>query len=552
VSLARTLRTVRHLKPRQLVAQVWHTLGPVSQPVAMAPEGAAWAIDGLAASPLPPPDHARWDGAGRIELIHRAVDFGSAAAIDFAHAVDGPLWAYQLHFFEWARSADATPEARAAAVARWLDSVPQVAGGPAWDPHPVSVRALSWLKLRFAGGLPADFAGSAADGRLRSSLASQIDWLSRNVETRLQANHLLENWIAVVAGGVALDAPRARHWRAGVEPLVVELDAQIGPDGAHCERSPMYHAVLLEHLLDLLSLVRVAAGRVPGGFEDRLVDVCARMLGALEVWTHPDGEIALVGDSAFGIGQSPAALRAYAEALGIAAVGPAGQGVLASVGAVRLADDSFSWLGSFAGPSPQHQPGHAHCDALAFELCVEGQRVVTDTGVFEYVAGDRRTQARTTRSHATLELAGEEQSEIWSAHRVGGRAMVELSEVEPGRSVSGSCRGWATPQALHRRSVELEAGGLTIHDRLEGAALPVRAHLPLAPGLEPELAGAELWIPLASGRRLRVELPALDWRLERAPYYPRFGVEESRCVVIGEAPRFESGRWRFWLEEPKP
>jgi uncharacterized heparinase superfamily protein len=34
---------------------------------------------------------------------------------------------------------------------------------------------------------------------------------------------------------------------------------------------------------------------------------------------------------------------------------------------------------------PSYQPGHAHCDALSFELCIGRERVVTDTGVTEYV-----------------------------------------------------------------------------------------------------------------------------------------------------------------------
>ena len=54
----------------------------------------------------------------------------------------------------------------------------------------------------------------------------------------------------MVAAGLALDAPGSRDWLACAGPLRRELAFQLGSDGAHCERSPMYQAVLLEHLFE--------------------------------------------------------------------------------------------------------------------------------------------------------------------------------------------------------------------------------------------------------------------------------------------------------------
>jgi uncharacterized heparinase superfamily protein len=478
-------------------------------------------------------------------LVGEAVLFGSRDAIDFAYAQAGPLWAYQLHFFDWARSRAATPQDRAAVLAQWSHRSP---AAPAWDPHPISMRTLSWLKLRLAGELPDDFPGSDADAALRASLARQIDWLSRHVEVRLQANHLLDNWIAVVAGGLTLSAPRARDWLAAWEFLARQLEEQIGSDGAHYERSPMYHALLLEHLLDLLALARAAGDRAPGSLVSLLEEVCGRMLGALWVWTHPDGEIALFGDSAFDVAHPPEALERYAAALGVTAQPPAEVGLLRNAGFARLETDDLCWLGSVGGPSPAYQPGHAHCDALGFELSADGQRVVTDTGVYEYVSGDRREQARRTRAHATLEIGGQDQAEIWSAHRVGGRPRVALHDWLPGAALEGRCASWASRGTVHCRRVEVDGEALVITDRLEGPSRSVRAALPLAPGCEPVLAGESAEIRLLTGAVLRVALPAgLDWRVEEAPYFPRFGSEVRRLVLVGTAARFGQGVWRFHL-----
>ena len=60
--------------------------------------------------------------------------------------------------------------------------------------------------------------------------------------------------------------------------------------------------------------------------------------------------------------------------------------------------------GARAGPAPDYMPGHAHCDALAFELSVGPERVVTDTGVYEYVEGARRAHCRATRAHEIRQL----------------------------------------------------------------------------------------------------------------------------------------------------
>ena len=135
------------------------------------------------------------------------------------------------------------------------------------------------------------------------------------------------NWLGVVFAGLLFEGKRADSWLARTQSLLRELDRQIGSDGCHVERSPMYHALLLENLLDLLNLARAVAGeasdanasaspysvRCAAELADRLAECTSRMLGALEFLTHPDGEIALFADSAFGIAHPLARLRDYAN-----------------------------------------------------------------------------------------------------------------------------------------------------------------------------------------------------------------------------------------------
>jgi len=73
-------------------------------------------------------------------------------------------------------------------------------------------------------------------------------------------------------------------------------------------------------------------------------------------------------------------------------------------------------------PCPDYLPAHAHADSLSYELSVANQRIIVDSGVYEYTAGPWRDYFRSTRAHTTVEVEHENQSEVWSSFRVGSRA----------------------------------------------------------------------------------------------------------------------------------
>jgi hypothetical protein len=147
-----------------------------------------------------------------------------------------------------------------------------------------------------------------------------------------------------------------------------------------------------------------------------------------------------------------------------------------------------------------------------------------------------------------VEIDGREQAECWAAHRIGSRPDVALVRAEAGAFVEAVCAGWATPEVLHRRRFEVQGDALAIRDHFDAPAPRARAFLPLAPGLEPALAGHVATIPLRAGGALRVALPeTLAWRIARAPYYPAFGREEERAVLVGEGTQLTRADWRLEL-----
>ncbi|MBB85425.1 MAG: hypothetical protein CL931_16575 [Deltaproteobacteria bacterium] len=528
------LRTLAHLRPAQARAQVAHLFSGVQTPIRLEDASTSLVLSEPATAFLACAPHvdvrAKADDALAIELLALGVTV-RPGAIEWTTEEHGPLFAYHLHEQAWIRHAGVSPSLRRATIEDWIAHHRE---GTGWDPHPISLRLLSWGKLLLTeGALTPDDA--LRTGMVRS-MVNQAETLAQGLEVRLQANHLLSNRIGVVWAGLLFEGDRADRWLAGHEALLAEFAAQIHPDGGHEERSPMYHSLILENGLDLLNLAQVAP-RTPAGFCDRLVAILRRMLDALALYTGPDGRILLFADSAWGVAAEPAKLFDYARRLGLIDGVPstsAGGVRFDGSGYHRLENGPFVLVASTSGPAPRHQPGHAHCDALAFELFVGGRRLVSDTGVYEYRPGDRRDLARATASHATLLFDGREQSETWSAHRIGGRARSGFHDFGEHRFV-GAVTGWSRGAPRHQRAIACAADHLTIEDIVRESGHAVESRLPIAPEWDVEWRGDHARCRHEAGD-LTVEIRfegGLAWSVERGPFHPSFHREVERFVLVG-------------------
>ena len=76
----------------------------------------------------------------------------------------------------------------------------------------------------------------------------------------------------------------------------------------------MYHAIILEDLLDVLNAARTY-GRTGKGAITTLPEITTRMRSWLKAMTHPDSGISFFNDAAFGIAASCAELEGYAGRL---------------------------------------------------------------------------------------------------------------------------------------------------------------------------------------------------------------------------------------------
>jgi uncharacterized heparinase superfamily protein len=537
-------RTVRHLKPAQITDRISFRLrrprADLRPPPPRRPVTGRW---------VPP--------ARRGPSLEAPVTFdllGERHALD-AVGWDGPavsrLWRYHQHYFDdlHAHGAAGRRALHATLVERWIAENPP-GSGPGWEPYPLSLRIVRWIQWLLNGN-------EAPRGAV-ASLAVQARWLAQRLETHLLGNHLFANAKALVFAGLFFAGDEASQWlRTGSAVLLRELPEQILADGGQFERSPMYHALALEDVLDLLAAIAAFdAGEVASApLREELVARVPAMLRWLAAMTHPDGTLGRFNDCADGVASSNAELFRYAAELGFAA--PAGPRddevvVLRESGYVRVARGPAVALLDVAPIGPDYLPGHAHADTLSFELSLAGQRIVVNGGTSCYGDGPQRQRERGTAAHSTVEVAGENSSEVWAGFRVGRRARVDTPRIERAGDVvqvSAAHDGYAhlPKRPIHRRAWEIDARGMTVSDGVGSPGTPALARFHLAPGLSLASTGGGRWRVTAGATALAdVDVIVGDAREEPSFHAPRFGVvEPTVCLAVALAGGRAVTRWTW-------
>ena len=279
---------------------------------------------------------------------------------------------------------------------------------------------------------------------LLESLGVQVATLERRLEKDLLGNHFLKNIKALLFAGALLQTSSSvRWWAKGEDLLEQELNEQILSDGGHFERSPMYHAQILNDLVEIRLLCAATGQRL--SCSDLLSQKIRSMAQFLRGILHPDGEIPLFNDSALGEASPPARLLTLAEAAdtkGFESVSQVKVFPDSGYGVIRSLEPGSTLIFDCGPLGPDYQPGHGHCDVLSYELSLHGQRVVVDTGVSTYEPCAERRYERSTAAHNTVRIDGEDQAEIWASFRVGRRPRV-------GRIDAGETAGMSFVRGRH-------------------------------------------------------------------------------------------------------
>ena len=241
--------------------------------------------------------------SGTFTFLNRRVNLGQP--VDWFPEGETQLWRYNLHYFDIAvllGHAFATNHDKAiydlfrTLVCDWIQHCP-VAAPVAWDPYPISLRLSNWIKAYtlFEAELRHD---PSFTQDLLGSLYVQAKFLEKNLEHHLLGNHLIENGRALLLAGLFFTDSAADRWRQkGEKILWHELEEQFLDDGGHFELSPMYHQIMLDLYEEVVAVLKSRNHPVPHKATERI----QRMQTWLQAVVHPDQQISLLNDSAFGI-----------------------------------------------------------------------------------------------------------------------------------------------------------------------------------------------------------------------------------------------------------
>ena len=359
---------------------------------------------------------------GKVTFLHECESFSWRDKWKFENR--SALWNFNLHYFEFLMSfVNAYKltndrkylEAVETSISAWIDHNPKEAAGDGWASYTIALRVVYWLDCWIYLG---EQMNASFKERMLESMYEQYSHLARNLEKDLLANHYFEDLKALVLCAVFFQDSKMLH-RALTE-FKKQCQEQILADGMHFELSPMYHKIILEALL------RVAVALRSIGKQDETVESYIQpMLNV--AYTFEDGleRIPLFNDAGNNVAKSLEALiktaKEHFEVL------PEKKECLPESGYYFFERNEWKLIVDAGQPGPRYNPGHAHCDAMSFELFHNGKPILVNCGTYAYQS-DKRAFFRSTAAHNTVRVEGIEQSQCWGAFRVGKASSVRVIE----------------------------------------------------------------------------------------------------------------------------
>lgn len=442
-------RTLRHLKWTQFRFRLWYFIkGKLKlEKQFVGPIPSARRLTFQKTAGVPPGVTFQGNTFTALNIRHSFAD-----SVDWNYAQYGKLWTYNLNYFEYLHNPNSTVEEKLGLMHEFKSAYADLKD--ALEPYPTSLRIINWIRFIEENQIE--------DSSLNEVIYRDVHRLTGRLEYHILANHLLENSFALLMGGIYFDNQK---WiKRASKLLTKELKEQVMTDGMHYERSAMYHCIIYYRVLEALDLT----SNSPDFNELRgyLVEIAIGMQSWLTYFTQDSLPIPYFNDAAPGIAQSPDFLSDYANLLGISAkpdYNPSDSGY-------RLFRNStFNIRANVGSVSPSYQPGHAHADTLSFELFLNGNPVIVDTGTSTYQVDNRRAIERSTFSHNTIVINNSDSSEVWGGFRVGRRAVVKRY-TDSATNLLAEHDGFKRFGVKHAREwiVDESSKSVTISDKLFG------------------------------------------------------------------------------------
>ena len=449
------------------------------------------------------------------------------------------LWLYNLNYFDFLNS-KLNKRKRILALdflERWLfhSNSPQYLG---YDPYPTSLRIVNWIKFYLNSNI--------MDKKIKLSLYNQTEFLYHNLEWHLLGNHILANAKALIFSGLFFTGPDANKWKnKGIKIYKCQLKEQILDDGGHFEKSPMYHAIILEDILDIINIHGEDQNYLPPAFINQLVVTAEKMLLWLSIMSYTNGENPHFNDSTINISNSIKKITKYAKTIGIRIPSPLKLNkkiniqTLKSSGFIRVDQKHARTFLDIGSIGASYIPGHAHADTMCFETSFFGDRFFVNLGISTYEYSTRRLLERSTSSHNTVEINNKNSSSIWSSFRVAQRASVfNLKTKNISKSkfeVSCFHNGYNSilKKNYHFRKWIFEPQKIIIIDRTTIPNIPAIANFNLYPGIKIFKKNNNNYILRKNNKTVNFSVKQGQVKIVNKLYAVEFGnLQKTKCISI--------------------
>jgi uncharacterized heparinase superfamily protein len=442
--------TIKYLKPTQVGYQIWYRMKNRSWRSANYDALLHTRLHRLPAAPVNLfPAVGKYRSNHSFTFLNLSHQFD--AGIDWNWNGYGKLWNYNLQYFDYLHDTEIAVEDRQMLIEDFCKAYLAKQLPP--EPYPVSLRLMNWALFHTVTGYQSP--------QFLLAFQQQTDYLRNNLEFHIQANHLLENYFALVIAGLTLDEEPVVQ--QGLDGVLAELHEQTLADGAHYECSPMYHQIILSRLLFVIAALQKRTDLAKAINE--MKQVASRMMGWMQAFNFRDGSFAYVNDATTGIAADMQVLLTEATALGM----QTSTQTLGISGYRRWNQGDFEWMIDVGNILPTYQPGHAHSDMLQVLLRFKGKPVLVETGISTYQTDARRQLERRTSAHNTVTVEEADQSDVWGSFRVGRRAKLMIGS-EQKDSITAMHDGYTGRFGVtHQRRFDLQSdGGLRLTDQLLG------------------------------------------------------------------------------------
>lgn len=333
----------------------------------------------------------------------------------------------------------------------WMEANPPKLGINWASSLEVAFRSMSWLwALYFFKWSP------SLSGKTVKQAWKFLYLNARHLESYLSTyfspnTHLTGEALGLFYLGTLLpEFKEAKRWRElGSEILIEQLPVHVYADGVYFEQSTYYHRYTTDFYIQFRLLARANNFKLPAQVEESLV----LLLDHLMYITRPDGTTPLVGDDdggRLGIFDGRVAndfrdtlatgsvlfdradykfvagdaaeqllwltgLEGLSRFDAMVATPPAKTSVAFFDGGYFVMRDGWerdsNYLLFDCGLHGSLNCGHAHADALSFDLAANGRTILVDPGTYTYTGSkELRDWFRSSAAHNTLTLNGESSS----------------------------------------------------------------------------------------------------------------------------------------------